>query len=118
MAAISYVTFSELYREAFECEALDMYIAELGWQDWMDKYDDVEDVVKDLAKIYEMAHRSVRDVREEYGFSRAAFARAYHVPLRTVEDWEYKNTIPSYVKSLICYALFIGDCVQEGASRE
>lgn len=38
--------------------------------------------------------RSCRKLRELTGWSRAKFCREYGLPVRTVENWELKNTHP------------------------
>ena len=44
---------------------------------------------------------SVR-IRELSGLSRAAFSRKYHIPIRTIEDWDSgKNKPPEYVMELL-----------------
>ena len=44
---------------------------------------------------------SVR-IRQILGISRAEFSRRYHIPIRTLEDWDVgKNTPPIYVLELL-----------------
>lgn len=42
-----------------------------------------------------MTKAEIRALRERCGLGRAAFARAYRIPLRTVEDWEAGHRHPS-----------------------
>lgn len=37
---------------------------------------------------------TITEIREMLGISRAEYARRYHIPLRTVEDWEYGRRKP------------------------
>ncbi|MBV9119718.1 MAG: helix-turn-helix domain-containing protein [Chloroflexi bacterium] len=37
---------------------------------------------------------NVRKIREGLGLSQEAFARRYHLSLRTVQDWEQKRRAP------------------------
>ena len=52
-------------------------------------------------------------IRRILGISRAEFSRRYHIPIRTLEEWEYGNRIPpQYVMELL------ERCVQEDARNE
>ena len=57
--------------------------------------------------------RTIATVREITGLSRSEFARTYHLPLRTLENWESSGsanarTAPQYVLDLLAYAVIIG----------
>lgn len=106
---MKYNLYLSLYSEALTYDDVDMYIGERGWQDWMDQYD-VDQVATMLKKIYWLANNDPKEIREHYGFSRAAFSRAYGIPLRTLENWELGNReAPKYVIALLTYTLFVGD---------
>lgn len=48
----------------------------------------------------------VQRLRETLGISRAEFGRRYHIPVRTLEDWEWgKRTPPEYVIELLTRAV-------------
>lgn len=96
--------FKQLYLEVTESENLEYYIAERGWQDWMNEYsvDETAEVLKD---IYSLATSDLKDTRD---MSRAEFSRQYDIPVRTLEDWDNnKRTPPKYVKMLLDYAQFM-----------
>lgn len=96
--------FSKLYLEALEYSDIDMYIAERGWQDWMNDFENHGDI---LERIYELAYMSIREIRESNGLSRAAFSRAYNIPIRTLETWDANiSKTPVYVETLIAYTFF------------
>jgi DNA-binding transcriptional regulator YiaG len=45
---------------------------------------------------------TIKEMREFLGISRAEFSRRYHIPARTLEDWEAgKRTPPEYVLELL-----------------
>lgn len=95
--------FKELYDEALEIASLELYIAERGWQDWMEDYAP-DEVVTLLNRIYQFANSPLKDTRE---MSRAEFSRRYEIPLRTLQDWDLGNrSAPEYVKLLIDFAQF------------
>lgn len=95
--------FKTLYIEALEYgEDKEMYIAERGWQEWMDSYPPAET----LEVIWSLAKGTIKENREKYNFSRAAFSRRNDIPVRTLEDWESgKRNHPDYVKMLLDYTL-------------
>lgn len=44
----------------------------------------------------------IERIRRLLGISRAEFGRRYHIPIRTLEDWEWgKKTPPTYVVELL-----------------
>lgn len=96
--------FKQLYSDALEDNiTLDLYIAECGYQDWMDNYSP-EEIKSILNNIYTLANNNLQNTRR---VSRAEFSRRYHIPVRTLEDWEnQKRTPPIYVKMLIDYVQF------------
>ena len=95
--------FKELYDEALEIASLELYIAERGWQVWMEDYHP-DEVVTLLSRIYQLANNPLKDTRET---SRAEFSRRYEIPLRTLQDWDLGvSSSPKYVKMLIDFAQF------------
>lgn len=95
--------FKQLYNEALEIASLELYVAERGWQDWMEDYEPQE-TADILTKIYTLANNPLKDTRL---VSRAEFARQYNIPVRTLQDWDLGNrTPPIYVKMLIDFAQF------------
>lgn len=97
--------FKQLYSEALEYEELDMFIAERGWQKWMEQFDPSPA----LTEIFTLANSTLQETRERLGISRASFARMYDIPLNTLEKWDYgTNNIATYLKTLIDYSIFMG----------
>jgi hypothetical protein len=95
--------FKELYDEALEIASLELYVAERGWQDWMEGYTP-DEVAELLGRIYRLANNPLKDTRE---VSRAEFSRRYGIPVRTLQDWDLGNrSAPEYVKLLIDFAQF------------
>ncbi|MBO0445539.1 hypothetical protein JZO78_04215 [Enterococcus ureilyticus] len=106
--------FVTLYNEALEYKNVDMYIADRGWQDWMENFP--EDKLGGILKaIYTLADQSIKEMREERGISRARFSRSYDIKLRTLENWDSgTNTTQPYTKMLIAYTFFMDDLLNRG----
>jgi putative transcriptional regulator len=52
------------------------------------------------------AKEEVKRIRAASGLSQAAFAKAYGIPRRTLENWESgANAAPEYVVKLLAYAV-------------
>lgn len=104
---MNYKLFLSLYSEALGYADVDMYIAERGWQGWMDGYPE-EQLGSMLQEIYFLANSDLKTIREERGYSRAEFSRLFNIPLRSLENWDAgSRKMPEYVKALICYALYM-----------
>ena len=60
-----------------------------------------------LGNIWDVAHLTVRDIRQHLGLTQAAFAERFCIPRRTVENWERKGGhIPQY--NILAYADITG----------
>ena len=58
------------------------------------------------AHIFDDAKEEIKRIRTASGLSQAAFAKAYGIPRRTIENWESgANTAPEYVVKLLAYAV-------------
>ena len=95
--------FKTLYTEALEySDDKEMYIAERGWQEWMQNYPPAET----LEVVWSLAKGTIKENREKYNFSRAAFSRRNDIPIRTLENWDSGvNSPQDYVKMLLDYTL-------------
>lgn len=102
---MKYELFTKLYGEALDYSNVELYIAERGWQDWMEVFDNVGSALK---SIYLLAHSTLKESRERLSISRAEFSRKYNIPVRTLENWDAGiNDAPEYVKMLIDYTILI-----------
>lgn len=107
---IDYETFTKLLGESREYDDCEMYIAERGWQEWMNPFEgDPEFIAQILNIVFRMGKGKIQNERELIGIhSRAEMARKYRIPLRTLENWESgKSAIPSYTMSLLLYTFFL-----------
>lgn len=106
---MKYELFSRLYNEAMDYEDVDMYIAERGWQEWMDEYadgNDASDIAAILTRIYDLANMDIKAMRAQDGLSFKKFSAVYGIPERTIQDWEYgKRRTPEYVRRLLAYTM-------------
>ena len=58
------------------------------------------------AHTFDDAREEIKRIRAASGLSQAAFAKAYGIPRRTIENWESgANTAPEYVVKLLAYAV-------------
>lgn len=50
----------------------------------------------------------IKKIREYTGLSQQKFADFYHIPVRTLQDWEYEHrTPPLYVMALLERVVFL-----------
>lgn len=110
---MNFTLFAQLYFEALDYNDFDMYVAERGWQEWMDEFEDEDGsglcIVNILEDIFGFAKMTLPEIRKKHNLSRAEACRIFRIPVRTFEDWERKGSAPEYTKCLICYALYGGD---------
>lgn len=107
MYYLPYTQFVRLYVEALEIKDPDMYIAERGWQDWMNSFD-FDTVVKTLNLVRDISQRNFQELRKETGLSQARMASAYGIKTRTLENWESGTRIPpEHDKLFVSYIVFL-----------
>ena len=112
---MTYADFMRLVIDAAEFDSLEDYIAEVGGSVPADVHDGA--TIQLLEDCYTFGHdRTVACVHKITGRSRAAFARDYRLPLRSLENWEAEGTnartAPGYLVDLIAFAA-IGDRAAE-----
>jgi putative transcriptional regulator len=57
---------------------------------------------------------SIEDIRKSTGLTKAAFAKRFHIPLRSIENWEGgQRTPPEYVKLLLAHACGLTDIFKD-----
>ena len=109
---MNYQDFYRLLTDVSECDDFDTYAAEVGGS-LPPEIDDAR-LLPLLSDLWAYGKdRNVATLRKLTGLSRAAFARVYNLPLRTLENWESSGsanarTAPQYVLDLLAYAVIIG----------
>lgn len=104
---ISFIIFTRLYNEAKDYEDVDYYIAERGWQEWMENFDP-DTIVKILNEIYGMAKEGVKKPQKQLGICRSELAMRFQIPLRTLENWANEVTRPSeFVETMLEYIIYL-----------
>ena len=106
-----YTTFIRLCDEAVKHNAPEEFIMNLGWQEWMNKAADSDEITKDLSLIFELASLDFPGLRKRLNVSMAKMSAMYHISLRTIENWEakssnFRNTKP-YIMDFIRFTIFV-----------
>lgn len=107
---MTYEDFRRLTMDATEFDNVGDYIAEVGGSVPTSVSD--ADLIRVLTDCYTYGRdRTAETIRKLTGLSRAAFAREYNLPLRTLENWEghgvSARTAPPYVLDLLAYAVIM-----------
>ncbi len=105
---MTYEDFRCMATDASEFDSLGDYIAEVGGSVPSSVSD--ADLIRVLTDCYTYGNdRTAETIRKLTGLSRAAFAREYNLPLRTLENWEGHGAsariAPGYVLDLLAYAV-------------
>ena len=106
-----YTTFIRLCDEAVKHNAPEEFIMNLGWQEWMNKAADSDEITKDFSLIFELASLDFPGLRKRLNVSMAKMSAMYHIALRKIENWEAKssnlrNTKP-YIMDFIRFTIFV-----------
>lgn len=118
---INYETFAKLLDESKEYDDFEMYVAERGWQEWMNPFEQSPELIsKILSIVFRMGKEKIKEARELAGISsRAEMSRKYRIPLRTLENWELsENNMSNYTLNLILYTFFLETLNVEEAKND
>lgn len=104
---MTYTTFYQLFGEALESSSTDLFVAERGWQDWMDTEmgGDSDAVMDTLQHIYRVAHMTVAEIRATTGLTQVKFGERFCIPRRTIQNWELRNNCPDYIRLMMADVL-------------
>lgn len=94
---MTFKVFGELWQNALDAPNLDLFIAEPGWDSWMDEFspgDDAGAVIEVMTVIFQMAQEGFPAIRRHSGLTQARFAQTFGIPLRTVEEWDRGRMTP------------------------
>ena len=82
--------FVDLVKEVSEYASRDAYISDMALSAiWGDAPDDEipAERLEQLGMVWDAVNRPVSEIVKSADLSKAAFARLYMIPLRTLEDW-------------------------------
>lgn len=100
-------TIDLLICEALQFDDEDRYLSEWATSSLFDTGHDDQDpdysgILNLLHAIYRAAHITVREIRTHTGLTQAAFALRYHIPKRSVENWEGGiRSCPDYLRLML-----------------
>ena len=87
----------------------DAFVSDLALSSAFPEESDLTETVSELSMIWEAYRMTIRDLRTAAGLSRMDFSRRFHIPIRTIENWECtgpnSRECPTYVRLLIAEAL-------------
>ena len=100
--------FCTLFAAALAAADRDTFVSDWSlssvWGDAPDA-DIPADRIDLLARLWDAAHLTIRDIRQHTGLSQVAFATRYCIPTRTLEDWERGvRSCPDYLRLLLAQA--------------
>lgn len=87
----------------------DAFVSDLALSSAFPEESDLSVTASELILIWDAYHMTIRDLRTASGLSRMDFSRRFHIPIRTVENWECtgpnSRECPVYVRLLIADAI-------------
>ncbi|HIS51949.1 MAG TPA: helix-turn-helix transcriptional regulator [Candidatus Onthomonas avicola] len=99
-------TFYTLFGAAQKAKDRDAFASDWAlstiWDDGPER--SPEELFETCGRVWDLAHLTIRDIREHLGLSQIAFATRFCIPRRTVEGWEARGTCPPYIVLLLARA--------------
>lgn len=103
---MTYSQFREITLSLYDCTDLDHFIAERGWQEWMDDYD-TDRIVEILTSVWGMRENPIKGIKAAAELTNAKLSAQYGIPLRTVEEWARgAMKCPDYTSTMLAYCVF------------
>ena len=104
-------TFNLLYGAALASNDRDAYASDWALSSiWGERPEQsTEGLFNVCGRIWDLAHLTIRDIREHLGLSQVAFAVRFCIPRRTVEGWEAKGSAAPYIILLLAQAAGMTD---------
>lgn len=105
---VTYMEFLKMYEEARAYEDVGLFIAERGWEDWMDELgeDGAGEISSILQTIFEVSRMNFLGMASALGTTRSNLAAAYGIPVRTTENWDREESgTLGYIKPLLAYTV-------------
>lgn len=97
--------FCTLFAAALAAADRDAFVSDWSLSSVWGDADIPADRIDLLARLWDAAHLTIRDIRQHTGLSQAAFAMRYCIPTRTLEDWERNvRSCPAYLRLLLAQA--------------
>lgn len=87
---MKYRDFRNIYLSLGDCDSEEMFIAERGWQDWMEEYADDESggkITNILHAFWCIKDNIVKGLKIVCGLTQEEIDEDYGIPKRTIEDW-------------------------------
>lgn len=103
---VPYELFIKLYKEAQLYDDMDWFIAERGWQEWMNDYKD--DMIASILKTsYKLSRMTFSELKEFSGLSVPKLADKIGVSPRTFGKWVSGEVMPpAHDKMFLTYVMF------------
>lgn len=103
--------FNMLWDAAVESDDRDQFVSDWGISSIFgadpDTAPDVDTCAAYACKVWDVAHMTIRNLRDTTGLSQANFAKLICTPTKTVINWELRNTAAPYIRLLIARQLGI-----------
>lgn len=97
--------FCTMFGEAIEATDRDAYVSDWVLSSMWEADPESEipvDRIEQVGALWDVAHLTVRQIREHTGLTQAAFGERYAVPCRTIQNWEQgTNKCPDYVRLML-----------------
>ena len=88
---------------------LGAFVSDLSLSSAFPEDADLSVTASELVLTWEAYHMTIRDLRTAAGISRMDFSRRFHIPIRTIENWECTGPnareCPVYVRLLIAESI-------------
>ena len=103
-------TFCTIYSAALESTDRDAFCSDWSLSSVFPGTSDPLQNFKICATVWDLAHLTVSDVRAHTCLTQAAFSTRFCIPLRTLQNWEYRSC-PPYIVLMLARLVGMTDAI-------
>lgn len=94
--------FCVIFSEACNDNNKEVFVSDWALSSIFEETEDLIKLSEEIANIWDVAHLSIKDIREKTGLSQVKFSLRFCIPRRTLEDWESgRNKCPDYTRLML-----------------
>lgn len=102
--------FCALFCDALQTDSRSAFSSDLALSSiWSDDAEDPAELAVLCGLVWDLAHLTVGEIRSHTGLTQAQFAERFCIPLRTVQNWEYRGGCPDYVRLMLARLCGLAD---------
>jgi hypothetical protein len=109
---MTFIDFRKIILTLNDCETLEQFISERGYQEWMNEYipedsDSSSRVVDILTATWGLKENPIKGIKKVTGYTSETLGCSYGVSIRSIDNWSCGlRKCPDYTWMMLAYCVF------------